>query len=425
MGAQSMYQKDVLDNGVTIVSEEAPGVYSVAVGFWMKTGSRLEKPNEAGISHLIEHLLFKGTARRTAKQIAEAIEEVGGQLNAFTSKEYTCYYVRVPADYLTLAVDLLSDMLFNSLFRQEDIDREKRVVAEEISMYEDTPDDIIHDYFSQTIWDGHPLGRPIIGTIDSLSGIDRDLILSFFKRHYSPSNMVVSLAGNFRRQEAVDLLESSLGSVPAGKVENTITPPQTRAGIKSFQRDLEQAQICMGAPGVSLFDENVYHLQIINSILGGGASSRLFQRIREERALVYAIYSYYLCFLDSGLFTIYAGTNPAHCQEVLDLSWEEMQSLAEKGVKPQELNRAKTQVKGSLLLAQESVLQRMHRLGKSELVHNRIITIEEILEKINALTEADLQSFAAKIFDPKRMTITVLGPLTQDNISYPFALSQT
>lgn len=420
-----MYYNDVLDNGVTIVSEEAPGVHSVAVGFWVKTGSRHEEPEEAGISHLIEHLLFKGTAKRNAKQIAEAIEEVGGQLNAFTSKEYTCYYVRVLAEYLPLAVDVLSDMVFNSLFREEDIAREKKVVAEEISMYEDTPDDIIHDYFSQTIWDGHPLGRPIIGTMDSLSRINRERLLSFYNRHYSPSNMVVALAGKFQHSEAVDLLGSALASLPAHKVENQITPPQTKATIKSFYRDLEQVQICMGVPGVSLYDENVYHLQIVNNILGGGASSRLFQRVREERALVYAIYSYYLSFLDSGLFTIYAGTNPVNCQDVLDLSWQEIYDITESGVLEKELKRAKTQVKGSLLLAQESVLQRMHRLGKSELVYNRLITIEEILDKINALTEGDVQSFARKIFNPNQMTITVLGPLTEDKIRYPFAVSQT
>lgn len=420
-----MYYNDVLDNGVTIVSEEVPGVHSVAVGFWVKTGSRHEEPEEAGISHLIEHLLFKGTAKRNAKQIAEAIEEVGGQLNAFTSKEYTCYYVRVLAEYLPLAVDVLSDMVFNSLFREEDIAREKKVVAEEISMYEDTPDDIIHDYFSQTIWDRHPLGRPIIGTMDSLSRINRERLLSFYNRHYSPSNMVVALAGKFQHSEAVDLLGSALASLPAHKVENQITPPQTKATIKSFYRDLEQVQICMGVPGVSLYDENVYHLQIVNNILGGGASSRLFQRVREERALVYAIYSYYLSFLDSGLFTIYAGTNPVNCQDVLDLSWQEIYDITESGVLEKELKRAKTQVKGSLLLAQESVLQRMHRLGKSELVYNRLITIEEILDKINALTEGDVQSFARKIFNPKQMTITVLGPLTEDKIRYPFAVSQT
>lgn len=419
-----MYHKNVLDNGATIVTEEIPGVHSVAIGFWVKTGSRFEAPEEAGISHLIEHLLFKGTSKRDAKQIAESIEAVGGQINAFTSKEYTCYYARVLAEYLPLAVDVLADMLCNSLFREDDIAREKHVVAEEIGMYEDTPDDIIHDYFSRTIWKNHPLGRPIIGTNDSLSRITRDHILSYYKRHYCPSNLVVALAGRFQQNEAVDLLETALGALPSGSINNNITPPQTTAALQTFYRDLEQVQICMGVPGVSLYDEKIYVLQILNIILGGAASSRLFQRIREERALVYAIYSYSLAFLDSGLFTVYAGTNPANCQDVLDLTWEEIQKIKESGLTDQELSRAKTQVKGSLLLAQESVLHHMHRLGKSELVYHRLIAIEEILKKIAALTGDDVQAFARDLFDPEHLTITVLGPLNENQITYPQSISK-
>jgi len=247
-----MYHKDVLDNGVTIVCEEMPNVHSIAIGYWVKTGSRLEAEDEAGISHLIEHLLFKGTKKRSAKEIAEAIEEVGGQLNAFTGKEYTCYYARVLSEHLPLAVDVLTDMLYNSLFREEDLVREKNVILEEISMYEDTPDEIIHDYFSKTIWDGHPLGRPVIGTNESLSGIDRDKTLTYYQRHYCPSNLVVALAGNFNYQEAIDLIGEALSSLRPGSIENDITAPQARPAIKSFYRDLEQVQICMGVPGLSL-----------------------------------------------------------------------------------------------------------------------------------------------------------------------------
>lgn len=406
-----MYSKDVLDNGVVIVGEEMPGVSSVAIGFWIKTGSRFEETEEAGISHLIEHLLFKGTTKRDARQIAESIEEVGGQLNAFTSKEYTCFYIRVLEEYLPLAVDVLSDMLFNSLFSEEAINREKGVVAEELSMYEDTPDDIIHDYFSQAIWDGHPLGRPIIGTMDSLSAINRDKLLSYYKRYYTPSNLVVALAGKFQHREAVDLLESALSHLSGEKEEIQLAPPQTRIVEKNIFRDLEQLQICMGVQGVSLYDENLYHQQLLNNILGGGASSRLFQSIREERGLAYSIYSYNLSFLDCGLFIIYAGTNPANYQEVLDLSRGEIQSIIDSGISSQEMQRAKTQAKGSLLLAQESVLNRMHRLGKTELIHQRFVTVDEVLEKVNKLTEADLQSFAQKLFDSEQMTITILGPL--------------
>jgi predicted Zn-dependent peptidase len=406
-----MYYKDVLDNGVVIVGEEMPEVSSVAIGFWVKTGSRFEATEEAGISHLIEHLLFKGTTMRDARQIAESIEEVGGQLNAFTSKEFTCFYIRVLEEYLPLAVDVLSDMLFNSLFSEEAISREKGVVAEELSMYEDTPDDIIHDYFSQAIWDGHPLGRPIIGTTDSLSAINRDKLLSYHKRYYSPSNLVVALAGKFQHQEAVDLLESALSHLSGEKVETKIAPPQTRIVSKSIFRDLEQLQICMGVQGVSLYDDNLYHQQLLNNILGGGASSRLFQSIREERGLAYSIYSYNLSFLDCGLFVIYAGINPANYQEVLDLSRGEIQAIIDSGISPKEMQRSKTQAKGSLLLAQESVLNRMHRLAKTELVHQKFVTVDEVLERVNKLTEVDVQSFAQKLFASEQMTVTILGPL--------------
>lgn len=414
-----MYHKDVLDNGVTIVSEEIPTVHSVAIGFWVRTGSRFEEPAEAGISHLIEHLLFKGTKKRSAKQIAEAIESVGGQLNAFTSKEYTCYYARVLDEYLPLAIDVLTDMLYSSLFKDEDLAREKKVVEEEIRMYEDTPDDIIHDFFSQTVWGGHPLGRPVIGTRDSLERITREDILSFFKRHYCPSNLVVSLAGHVKHQDALSLLEPVLGELPAGRCENQILPPSPRAALKSFYRDLEQVQICLGVPGVSLHDSRIYTLQVLNSILGGGASSYLFQRIREEHGLVYSVFSYFLSYIDSGLFIVYAGTNPANCQEVLDLTWDEVNKIIDIGVSDDELNRAKKQIKGSLLLASESVLHRMHRLGKSELVYNRFVTSEEILQKIAGVTVDDVQSLAMELFDPDRLTVTVLGPLAEGEISCP------
>lgn len=420
-----MYHKDVLPNGVTIVSEEMPGVQSVAVGFWVRTGSRFEKPEEMGISHIIEHLLFKGTKKRTAKEIAESIESVGGQLNAFTSKEYTCYYARVLSEYLPLAIDVLTDMLFSSLFKEEDLEREKKVIEEEIRMYEDTPDEIVHDLFSQTIWGGHPLGRPVIGTRDSLAGITREDIISYYQRHYCSSNLVVALAGRVEHGKALSLLEPLLATLPGKGCENELNPPSANAAFKNIYRDLEQVQICLGVPGVSMHDPQIYTLQVLNSILGGGASSRLFQRIREERALVYSIYSYYLSYMDSGLFTIYAGTNPSNCQEVLDLSWEEIEKILEIGVDEEELERAKKQIRGSLLMASESVLHRMHRLGKSELIYRRFITSDDIIRRIAAVSRTDVQYLARQLFNPDLLTVTVLGPLEDGEISYPRLLLKT
>lgn len=398
-----MFNKFVLDNGVRIVCEEMLGVRSVAIGFWIKTGSRFENSSQAGVSHLIEHLLFKGTKKRTAKQIAEAIEAVGGQLNAFTSKEYTCFYARVLDEHLSLALDILSDMVFSSLFLLEDIEREKSVVQEEIRMYEDTPDEIIHDLFAQTIWNDHPLGRPIIGTIDSVGGLTKEEILSYYQKHYNPSNLVVSLAGNLKKDTVLSVIKPFLKAVVNNTGHNfegnnyQQNSPQAKAVIKNINRPLEQVHFCLGVPALCHFDERIYTLQILNNVLGGGASSRLFQKIREDRALVYSIYSYYTAFSDAGLFTIYAGTNPKNFQEVIDLIWNEIQQVIKSGITLEELDRAKEQIKGSLLMAQENVIHRMQRIGKSELIHQRLITLDEILQKISKVTLEDIHDLAREI----------------------------
>jgi predicted Zn-dependent peptidase len=416
-----MYKKTVLANGVRIVTEEVPNVRSVAIGFWIGTGSRFESIRQAGISHLIEHLLFKGTKNRSSKEIAESIESVGGQLNAFTSKEYTCYYARVLDENLPLAIDVLSDMYFSSLFQADDLQREKKVIKEEIRMYEDTPDEIIHDLLSQTIWGGHPLGRPVIGTMQSVTDMTREDVLDYFHRHYCPSNLVLAVAGNMTHEQVLDLITPLFASAPKGTVTNEIKPPETIAGLKNFERPLEQVQLCLGVPGVSQSDERVYTLQVINNVLGGGASSRLFQAIREERALVYSVYSYYTTFFDTGLFTIYAGTNPDNLNEVLDLTWQAVSEISKQGITRDELAHTKEQIKGSLLLASESVIHRMHRLGKSELSYQRLITPEEILDKVSRVTQDKVKEMANELLDPSRFTTIVLGPLEESKIILPWS----
>lgn len=416
-----MYNKTVLENGVRVVTEDLPGVRSVAIGLWIENGSRFEEQNEAGISHLIEHLLFKGTEKRTAREIAESIESVGGQLNAFTSKEYTCYYARVLDEHLPLAVDVLSDMYFSSLFREDDLEREKGVVQEEIRMYEDTPDEYIHDLFSQTIWDGHPLGRPVIGTMDSVAGFTQHEILNYYRKHYQPSNLVVALAGNLRHEQVLDLIRPVFESATAGEAIHDKKPPRTTAGIKSFPRPLEQVQFCLGVPALSQYEERIYPLQILNSVLGGGASSRLFQQIREQRGLVYSIYSYYMTFFDTGLLTIYAGTNPANFPEVLDLTWQEMSRMVEKGISQEELVNTREKVKGSLLLASESVNHHMNRLGKTELIYQRLVTPDEIIRKISQVTPEEVRDLARELLDPARYTLTILGVPEGDRLAPPWA----
>lgn len=422
-----MFNKFVLDNGVRIVCEEMLGVRSVAIGFWIKTGSRFENSSQAGVSHLIEHLLFKGTKKRTAKQIAEAIEAVGGQLNAFTSKEYTCFYARVLDEHLSLALDILSDMVFSSLFLLEDIEREKSVVQEEIRMYEDTPDEIIHDLFAQTIWNDHPLGRPIIGTIDSVGGLTKEEILSYYQKHYNPSNLVVSLAGNLKKDTVLSVIKPFLKAVVNNTGHNfegnnyQQNSPQAKAVIKNINRPLEQVHFCLGVPALCHFDERIYTLQILNNVLGGGASSRLFQKIREDRALVYSIYSYYTAFSDAGLFTIYAGTNPKNFQEVIDLIWNEIQQVIKSGITLEELDRAKEQIKGSLLMAQENVIHRMQRIGKSELIHQRLITLDEILQKISKVTLEDIHDLAREMLGLFKYTLAVIGQIDIDKINFPWS----
>jgi predicted Zn-dependent peptidase len=418
-----MYQKVVLENGTRIAVEEMPGVRSVSIGIWVGTGSRYESPDEAGISHLIEHMAFKGTARRSAKQIAEALESVGGQMNAFTSKEYTCFYARVVDEHLPIAIDVLSDMFFSSLYKADDIDREKKVIQEEIRMYEDTPDDLIHDLFAQTVWSGHPLGRPVIGTMDSVAGLSREAVLDYHQRQYCPGNLVLALAGNLTTDAAVSALRPLFEGAGAVSPDRQIQAPETRVANKSIAKPLEQVHFCLGAPGLSQHDDRVYTLQVINTILGGGASSRLFQKIREERGLVYSIYSYFTAFNDAGLFTIYAGTNAENLGEVLELTWREIEQLMESGITPEELARVKEQIKGSLLLASESVTHRMHRLGKSEIIYGRLISPEEVLQKTSAVTREDVLSLVRELLAPERLSITTVGAINGATERLPWSRS--
>ena len=406
-----MYQKVVLENGTRIVVEELPGVRSVSFGIWVGTGSRYEEPDEAGISHLIEHMDFKGTARRSARQIAEALESVGGQMNAFTSKEYTCFYARVVDEHLPIAIDVLSDMFFASLYKADDIEREKKVIQEEIRMYEDTPDEIIHDLFAQAVWSGHPLGRPVIGTMDSVAGLSREAVLDYYRRQYCPGNLVLALAGNLTADAAVSALRPLFEGARAVSPDKQTRIPETRVAVKGIAKPLEQVHFCMGVPGLPQNDDRIYTLQIINTVLGGGSSSRLFQKIREERGLVYAIYSYFTAFNEAGLFTVYAGTNADNLKDVLELTWQEIEQLMDSGITPNELARTKEQIKGSLLLASESVTHRMHRLGKSEIIYDRLITPEEVLQKISGVTREDVLSLTRELLAPERLSITMIGAL--------------
>lgn len=405
-----LIQVQNLPNGVTVLAEEIPHVRSVAVGVWVNVGSRDEQPEQNGVSHFIEHALFKGTTTRSAQRIAEELDAVGGQLNAFTTKEYTCFYAKVLDEHFELAVDILTDMLFNSRFDAEDLEREKNVIIEEIRMYEDTPDELVHDVFTSTLWNGHSLGRPVIGTEEVVRSLTREDLLRYYEQNYLQGRMVVAVAGNVPVGKVMETLGKAFGKVKGGNSVRELVRPLPRAEFRCCTRDTEQVHLCVGTPGVALGDETVYVFQVLNTILGGGMSSRLFQRIREEHGLVYAVYSYHSSYHDTGLFGIYAGLAAPNVNRTLEMIAAEIAAVRDRGVTEEELNRAKNQLKGSFLLSLESVTTRMSRMGKSQLYLGRPITPEETVARVESVTLEDIRQLARQVFRPENFAFASIGP---------------
>lgn len=406
-----------LANGVKILTENIPHVRSVAVGIWVDVGSRDESNDLAGITHFIEHLMFKGTAGRSAKDIAEELDAVGGQLNAFTTKEYTCYYAKVLDEHLLLAVDLLSDMLLNSRFDEVDIDRERNVILEEIKMYEDAPDELVHDIFARTIWDAHPLGRQIIGSEKTVSELSKDDIFSFYKTYYNPENIVVSIAGSFDQEQVISILSEKFGQLNGRKKERLFTlPTPNRNNVTCRTKDTEQVHLCVGTPGLALDDKNIYVFQIINTILGGGLSSRMFQEIREQRGLVYSVFSYHSSYHDTGLFCIYTGLSKKNVRAALELIFKEIYDIQHNGVPSSELQRAKDQLKGNLLLSLENINTRMSRLGKSQLYLGRVISPDDIVKRIINVTDEDIKELAKSMLKYENFALASVGPWDNDEV---------
>ncbi len=404
--------KSQLKNGVRIISEKVPGVRSVSTGIWVGAGSRQENEEVSGISHFIEHLMFKGTEKRSATEIAEALDSVGGQLNAFTTKEFTCYYTKTLDEHFALGLDVIADMFFNSTFTENAISKERGVIEEEIKMYEDTPDELIHDLFVQTAWPDHPLGQPILGTIKSLENIKREDIVNYIKKKYTSNRIVVAVAGNIEHQSVQDQVAQFFEKMESREAADRVLPPEnTQAKTVNLSRETGQVQICLGTGGVSQNDERLYTVYILNNVLGGGLSSRLVQSIREERGLAYSVFSYHTAFCDTGLFTFYAGTSPTKYDEVIHLFLKEVQDILANGITEKELTRAKEQIKGNLLLGLESVSSRMTRLGRNELCLNRIVPLSEIVERITAVSLDDVKTVAHDLFGDKHYTLSTIGPL--------------
>ena len=327
-----MYRKSTLANGLRVVTETLPYVKSVTLGIWFSTGSRNEEEYNHGISHFIEHLMFKGTDKRSAKDIAETVDAVGGQLNAFTAKEYTCFYMKVLDTHLDLAMDILSDMLLNSKFSAEDIERERQVVLEEVNMYEDTPDELIHDLYTDAVWPAHTLGRNILGSKESIEKFDQSLVREYYDKFYTAGNCVIAAAGNLTHETLVAMSEQFFAQMAGAKHKTVANVPLLRPVRKVFHKDTEQAHLCIGFKGMRYNDPDVYSAHIINNVLGGGISSRLFQSIREERGLAYSVYSFQSNYSDSGLMTVYAGTRPSNTAQVTELILQNIDELKKSGL---------------------------------------------------------------------------------------------
>ena len=405
------YQKTVLNNGIKVITEEIPYLKSVSIGIWVTTGSRDEQPHENGISHLIEHLLFKGTERRTALDIAKEIDSVGGTLNAFTGREYTCFYAKVIHKNLSLAIDLLSDIFLHSLMDQKDVEKERMVILQEIKMVEDTPDDYVHDLFNRTCWGDHPLGFPICGTEERVKSFSRDQIEQFFRTHYQSDRIIVCAAGNLQHQEVVDLIDATFGQISkSNRVRERVKPLSISTTLIS-KRDLEQVHFCLGTHGLHYNHSLRFASYVLNTILGGGMSSRLFQEIRENRGLAYSVYSYLPTYIDTGLVVVYAGTDRNSFEEVFRLILEEFQRLKTEPFKNGELEIAKEQLKGNLVLSLESSDNLMTRLAKNEIYFETYQTVESILKGIDEVDERMVKSLASHIFDEQYFCLTVLGPM--------------
>lgn len=393
-----MIQKHISPNGLRIVQERIPSVRSVTIGIWILTGSRNETKLNNGISHFLEHMFFKGTRSRSAQDIAEAFDSIGGQINAFTSKEYTCFYAKVLDTHKELALEILADMFFNSSFDEEEMEREKKVVYEEIKMYEDTPDDIVHDLLARASYGEHPLGYPILGTEEHLQSFTPDTLRNYMKERYSPENVVISAAGNVD-ESFIHSVESHFGSYQSENEPGSIKKPSFLAENIERNKDTEQAHLCLGFDGLSIGDENIYSLIIMNNVLGGSMSSRLFQDIREKQGLAYAVFSYHSSFLDNGLLTIYAGTGNKQLPLLRETINKTIDTLITEGLTDKELKNSKEQLKGNFMLSLESTNSRMSRNGKNELLLQRHRSLDEIIQEIDAVTHESIQKVIKAVFD--------------------------
>ncbi len=414
-----MYRKRILDNGIRLVTEQIPTLKSVTVGMWVNAGSRDESPAQAGYSHFIEHMFFKGTATRSATDISREIDALGGEMNAFTTRETTTFYVKVLDQHLPKALNLLSDLFHRSRFGPKEIEKEKQVVLEEIRMVQDDPEDLVQELHTGLVMGRHPLSRPILGQEATIAKLRRDDLLDYVGTHYRPQEMVLAVAGNFDQRGLEQTMARTFGrhrpSVSAAPRRRW--PPDICGGVVTKRKSLEQVHLCVGLKGIPAGHKDRYAAYVLNSVLGGSVSSRLFQEIREKRGLAYSIYSFLSGYSDGGTMTVYAGTRAREVERVLDLIRREVRNMAAHGIERAELKRTKDQMKGSLMLSLESSHSRMNKLAKDELITGAHTSLEEMLSDIDAVTGQRVAQVAQELFAPGTMAITALGPLSSRQIA--------
>ncbi len=399
-----------LPSGLRVVTEALPGLHSVTLGAWVGSGSRDEHGAEWGASHFLEHLLFKGTERLSARDIAESIESVGGEMNAFTTHEQTVFYVRVPDTQLEPAFNVLADVLWNPAFRVDDVEAERRVILEEIGMRDDTPDDLVHDLFASALFPEHPLGREVLGSEASITAMERDDIAAYHGAHYRPANVVFAAAGNLTHEKVLELVDARFPSTPGDRPDRPRSEATAAEPTVVFNRDTEQTHVVMGVRSFAALDPDRYALTVANQVLGGGMSSRLFQEIRETRGLAYSVFSYQASFDDAGFVAIYAGTAPEHVPETLEVIGAELDRLVTNGLSETEISAAKGHLVGSLAMSLETSASRMRRLGRSELVEGEIPSLEELIARVDAVSAGDIARAIERVFTDAPRTLAVVGP---------------
>lgn len=411
-----MYRKTILENGIRVVSETVDHIRSVSLGIWVGTGSRDESPAQNGISHFIEHMIFKGTRKRTAIQIAKDLDAIGGLSNAFTGKESTCFHTRTLGKHLPVAIDILTDILLNSTFQPEDLERERQVILQEISMVEDTPDDMIHDLFQESFWQDHPIGRSVLGSSDTVGNIGKDAISHYMGKHYVPGQILVVAAGNVNHDELVSQVGPLLEGMNGGsRIPDRMVPRSTSA-VSSHYKDLEQVHMCLGGEAPSQVSDKRFACALLNTMLGGNMSSRLFQEIRERRGLAYNVYSFMTSYVDTGLLGIYVATDPSNLNSALRTIQREIQNVISGSVSQDDLQAAKEHLIGSIYLAAESGDSRMMRTARNELVFGRYVSYEGLISDLERVSLVDLIDIAKTVFQDGKVSLTTLGPVNESDI---------